>query len=457
MVAYSELAAIRLGYGLSPLTPSPANPAEVLASVALAGPDADAVGMARVRKLQRRSSEFGRQLKTGDARARQEYDKIQRRAADLSRLATQRRIARAVADPAGFGERLVQFWADHFTVSGGNAFLRLMAAAFVDEAIRPHLGGRFEDMMFAVETHPRMLVYLNQDRSIGPNSEMAKRAKAKGQKLGLNENLAREMIELHSLGVGASYTQKDVRQLAELLTGLIYLPREQDVFRAVRAEPGAETVLGKSYGGKGPAKLDDIRAVIRDLARHPDTARHLARKLAVHFVADDPPQALIDRLAGVYLDSKGDLSAVNGALVEAPELDSHFRQKMRQPFEFMVASLRGLGLDGAGVMALEPKTSHNWLVAPLAAMGQDWGKPRGPDGWPEAAVDWATPQGLAARMDWAMRVPGRLRPELPDPRVLLDNALGQTASEALKWAVPKAESTREGVLIVLASADFNRR
>lgn len=123
----------------------------------------------------------------------------------------------------------------------------------------------------------------------------------------------------------------------------------------------------------------------------------------------------------------------------------------------MVASLRGLGLDGAGVMALEPKASHNWLVAPLAAMGQDWGKPRGPDGWPEAAVDWATPQGLAARMDWAMRVPGRLRPELPDPRVLLDNALGQTASEALKWAVPKAESTREGVLIVLASADFNRR
>lgn len=455
-IAYPEMAAIRLGYGLSSQMSPPTGPNEILAAVPRAGSDDESVSMEQLRKMELRTVRLRRRLKQGDKGARKALDKELNRTQRLVNRAVSQRFARAVDDPGGFGERLVQFWADHFTVSGGNSYQRLMAATYVNEAIRPHIGTRFADLMFAAETHPRMLIFLNQNRSVGPNSYLAKTKRAK-QKLGLNENLAREMIELHSLGVGADYTQKDVRQLAELLTGLTYNAGEAGVFRANRAEPGAETILGKSYGGDGPAKLGDIRAVIEDLAQHPVTAQHLARKLARHFVADRPPETLVERLAQAYMDTQGDLGTVNAELVEAPELTSHFRQKIRQPFDYMVASLRSLGVTGDQIMALKPRQLRGWLILPLSRMGQVWGEPPGPDGWPEDGESWVTPQGLAARIDWAMRVPAKLCTELPDPRGLLEAALGDTASEALQWAVPKAESAREGVAIVLASADFNRR
>lgn len=454
MVAYPELASIRLGYGLSPLIPPPPGPPDVMASVARAGADDNAVSMDQVRQLQLKDKALDKRFKAGDAAAEAEIRAARLDVRRRVNVTVQRNIVRALDAPSGFGERLVQFWCDHFTVSGGNPYGRLMAAAMRDEAIRPHVAGNFSDMLFAAATHPRMLLYLNQDRSFGPNSAFAR--KHPQRNLGLNENLAREMIELHSLGVGADYTQADVRQLAELLTGLIYLPGNGNAFLPNRAEPGAETVLGRSYGGKGPAVLDDIRAAIRDLALHPATARHLAHKLAVHFVDDDPPKGLVDRMAAAYADSGGDLPPVYAVLATGPELDSHFRRKLRQPYDFMIAALRGLGISGADIMALRPKLARNLLIEPLTAMGQAWERPRGPDGWPEEAANWATPQGLAARINWAMRVPGKLR-DLPDPRSLLEAALGQTASRELRWAVPKAESDREGVMIVLASADFNRR
>lgn len=456
MLDFPELAAIRLGFGLSARFDPPAGPAEVLASVAAAGPDADAVTAARAGELRVKHAEQIRLTRQGAADAsRDDRNRFRDKAASLGGRAQKSRLARAAGDGAGFGERLVQFWADHFTVQAGNPFDLLMASAFVDDAIRPHLGGRFADMMFAAETHPRMLTYLNQDRSFGPNSQAARNRA--DMELGLNENLAREMIELHSLGVGAEYSQTDVRQLAKLLTGLTYNPKTNQNFRPGMAEPGAETVLGTSYGSDGPASLEDIRAVIADLALHPATAAHLAQKLVVHFVSDDPPQALVDRLAALYRDSGGQLSVLYRELVEAPELETHFRQKLRQPFEFVVATLRGLGLDHAGVMALDDREVQVRLIRPLTAMGQKWGMPRGPDGWPENASAWATPQGLAARIDWSMRHLPRLLGELPDPRAFMEAALGATASEPLRWAVPKAESAREGVAVVLASADFNRR
>lgn len=459
MVAYPELAAIRLGHGLSTQMPPPSGPDEILASVQAAGPDGETITLNQIRKMRSRLAELKRNQKKGgkdDKGASEAVKKERRRANQRAKKEALRRIARAVDDPFGFGERLVQFWADHFTIAGNNIDRRLMAAAYVNEAIRPHISGKFADMLFAAETHPGMLVYLNQDRSVGPNSRLARRKKDE-RTLGLNENLAREMIELHSLGVGANYSQEDVRQLAKLLTGLVYNPRRDKRFQPNRAEPGAETVLGQSYGGNGPAKLRDIRAVIGDLARHPATAQHLARKLVTHFISDEPPQPMVDRLAAVYTDSDGDLSAVNAALVEAPELETHFRSKVRQPFDFIVTSLRGLGITGEQVMALKPGQAYRWLIQPMTSMGQKWGQPDGPNGWPEAAGNWATPQGLAARIDWAMRIPPKLRPDLPDPRQLLQAALGDTASEALQWAVPKAESAQEGIAIVLASADFNRR
>lgn len=451
-----DIAAIRLGYGLSARVPPPQTADAFLRSVALSVPDDHAVGMDHVRAEQTMLSDLNSlRKKDPEAASVKEIRQQQRQMRIQSAEAIRHRFARAAGDPGGFGERLVQFWADHFTVSGGSPYQDLMAAAFVDEAIRPHLQGSFAQLMFAAETHPRMVTYLDQDRSFGPHSWIARRRK--GRDLGLNENLAREMIELHSLGAGAPYTQKDVRQLAKLLTGLSFHLRRDGNFRPVMAEPGAETVLGQRYGGDRPASLDDIREVIVDLAAHPSTSRHLARKLAVHFVADDPPQSLVDRLDATYRETGGDLPSLYAALMDGPELWSHFRQKVRQPFDFLVAALRALGLDQQRVLDLPMRQVNARLIRPLTNMGQEWAMPRGPDGWPEAAESWATPQGIALRIDWAMRQPRVLVPKLPDPRDFLQAALGETASEALKWAVPRAESAREGLMIVLASADFNRR
>ncbi|WP_234464107.1 DUF1800 domain-containing protein [Paracoccus caeni] len=452
MLDYSKLAAIRLGYGLSPVIESPADPQALVATVAEAGPKSGDITMDVARQVQ---------LQVKAIRDENADDRLEQQRAlsreTLTRGARQvkRRLARAVRDPGGFGERLVQFWADHFTVRAGNGIETLTSSAMVTEAIRPHITGKFGDMMFAAETHPAMVLYLDQQRSVGPNSRAAQRAP--NRNLGLNENLAREMIELHSLGVTADYSQEDVRELASLLTGLYYDPASPRIFLPGRAEPGAETVLGVDYGGEEPARLEDIRAVIAHLAAHEATAAHIARKMAVHFIADDPPQPLVDRLTRVFADTEGDLAAMNLTLAEAPELETHLRQKVRQPLDFMVASLRAIGLDGPDVMALTEQEVRGWLMRGLTAMGQPWSQPRGPDGWPEEAQAWATPQGIAARTDWIIRQLPRLRKDMPDPRDLMHAAFGDAASEALQWAVPKAENAREGIAVVLASAEFNRR
>jgi len=455
MTSYAHLAALRLGYGLSPRLTPPPDPAGVAASVAAATtPDPQGVTLDQVRDWQKTAQLLKRDLRQDKPDARK-ADRSHRQALRGAVTAAIRgRFARAVDDPSGFGERLVAFWADHFTVRGGTVYLDLFGVSMVEEAIRPHLSGRFADMMFAAETHPAMLRFLDQARAVGPNSVEARKNPKRAT--GLNENHAREMIELHSLGVGAPYSQRDVEQLAELLTGLTYNPRQPGVFRPSRAEPGAETVLGRDYGGGKPS-LDDIRAVIDALAGHEATARHLARKMAVHFIADDPPAALVDRLTGVFVDSGGDLGAMNLALAEAPELETHFRAKMRQPFEFLAASLRALGLDGARVRAMPGRDLQTVLLQPLAVMGQPWVGPPGPDGWPEEAAAWASPQGLAMRISWAMSHPERLAAPLPDARAFLRSTLADTASGSLEWAVPRAESQAEGIALVLASADFNRR
>ena len=455
MLPYDHLAAFRLGYGLSPHLTLPANPQAVAGSVAAAtSPGPDDVTMDRLRAWQMEGQDLNRNRREEVPNADEAFRTHRQEMNHIFRRAVVERFARAVDDAPGFGERLVWFWADHFTVAGRNHYTNLMTEALVSEAIRPHLTGRFAQMMVAAETHPAMLTYLDQSRSIGPNSIQARRNPDRAG--GLNENLAREMIELHSLGAGAAYEQQDIEELAALLTGLAYYPRQPGVFQRQRAEPGAETVLGTSYGGR-KGTLDDIRAVIDDLAVHPATAAHLARKMAVHFVADDPPQALVDRLTAVFMDTGGDLGAMNLTLAEAPELETHFRAKMRQPFEFLVAGLRSLGLDGAQVRDLRPRIMNTRLLQPMAIMGQPWASPQGPDGWPEEAEVWASPQGLATRINWALAAPVDLVGRLPDARRFLQTCLGDSASETLAWAVPRAESQSDGVALVLASADFNRR
>lgn len=361
-------------------------------------------------------------------------------------------LARAIDAEDGYRERLVRFWSDHFTVRAKRQHERPLPTAFADEAIRPNLTAPFAQLLRAAVLHPAMLFFLDQTTSVGPESPFGQRRGS-----GLNENLARELLELHTLGVNGTYDQADVRQLAKLLTGLGVTNGDGMIFDPRRAQPGAETVLGRVYGSDRPARLEDVLAVLDDLATHPETASHLSRKLAVHFVSDTPTNAMVEDIAAIWVRSGGDLKAVSLALCTHPDAQSEVLAKARQPFDFVVAACRALDIDGAAIKALSARDLRRGFVAPLALMGQRWQEPGGPDGWEEATEHWITPQGLAARIDWAMRMPGRLRRKLPDARDFVDHALVDLAGPELRQLVARAEHNAEGVGLVLASPLFNRR
>lgn len=451
MTASASLVAFRFGYGLPMDADAPRTPEAMLA--ALKAPDEMAASfpippysevhvhvadIARNKQAARTDPALQTRLDAVDAGLK---------AAGLT--AMRATIARAVDARDAFRERLLAFWADHFTVSGGGREDAIGPYSFAEDALRPHLAGRFGDMLGAVVHHPIMLIYLDQTRSTGPNS-----ARGKRQGVGLNENLARELLELHTMGVGAPYTQDDVRQLAELLTGLTYDPRNGFSFNGRMAEPGPETVLGQTYEGKGEAP---IRAFLHDLAIRPETARNVSRKLAVHFVSDTPDEGMIDAMSKAWTTSGGTLEAVYGAMLRHPSAMSGPTVKARQPWDFIVAALRGLGVSGETVMAWETPRLRQTVIVPLRAMGQTWKSPPGPDGWPEEFENWITPQALAERINWAMRWPAVLVDPLPHPRELATRILGDRAAPATLWAADRAENLAEGVGIVLSSPEFNRR
>lgn len=456
---FATLAPVRFGFGLSPRAAGPLTVPEMLAALRSDGAGAQFPGMQtdvalkmRVDFVRLKRAE--RDDEPGAAAALKAHKAALHDAlVDSLQLA----LARAVDDPAGMRERLFAFWRDHFTIQGKRREDYALAASHA-EALRPHLTGSFPAMLRAAVLHPMMLIYLDQTSSFGPGSRAARKKPERG--LGLNENLAREVIELHTLGVGGAYTQDDVRQLAELFTGLRVLGEAGTQFSPDLAEPGAEQVLGRSFGGD-PARLDDIHAVLDALALHPDTARHLARKLAVHFVGPDPAPDLTAAMAEAYLGANGALMPVYQVLLEHPGARGDDLLKVRQPFEFIATSLRALGLSGAEVMGLSGAILRKQGYWPLRSMGQQWLAPRGPDGWPEAAEDWIAPQTLSARINWALKAPAAIAKELsrplPDARDFLPQALGPRVTEALSFAVPRAESRAEGIALVLASPEFNRR
>lgn len=454
-----EMAAIRFGCGLSPSLPAPRSADEMLSR--LAGPDHAArafpmpgyeVALDNRRKV--RAARRAYKAATVDAeRETLKQEMRQARRAAFQDGATwfgQTLLRRALAED-GFRERLAAFWADHFTAAGRSGLMRDAHALYAEEAIRPHVAGRFADMLRAAETHPMMLAYLDQRRSTGPNS---RRAARRGEKTGLNENLAREMLELHTLGVGGPYTQRDVRQLAELLTGLTYTRRGMR-FRPGMAEPGAETVLGRDYGG-GKARLEDIFAALDDLARHRATAAHLSRKLAVHFVSDTPDAGLVADMTARFLETDGNLTELYAAMLAHPAAWMAEGGNVKQPMDFVGSALRALDIGPRHMPLDRLGRMRGLFLGPLELMGQSWGRPGGPDGWPEADGAWITPQRLAARLQWAMTVPFRLRGVLPDPRDFVAVALGGRASDAVRFAASAAETRAEGIGLVLASPDFQR-
>ena len=446
-----ELAASRFGLGL-PLAPgTPVTPAAMLER--LAGPDEMAkvwpiAGMAELAPLYRHYDELKKAARKDPAQL-PAVEAEEANQSDRTQAAARASLARVLDSRDPLRERLAAFWFDHFTVVAASPRDGFRTAAMVEDAIRPHLAGDFTTMLTEVALHPAMLIYLDQAQSIGPGSEQGIR-----QSQGLNENFAREVMELHTLGVGAQYDQDDVRQLAKALTGLTYDNRRGARYDRRRAEPGAEEVLGVTYKGETP---DTVRRVLADLAARPETAAHLSRKLAVHFVSDTPDPALVAAIEAAWSRGGGALMPVYEALLTHPAAADSTLAKARQPWDFMVASLRALGVTGADVMGWSEEQARKIVWTPLAKMGQPWRRPVGPDGWREEFAAWINPQGLAARIEWAMNQPEVLVRPLPDPTALAHAALGGLASEAVLWAAARAEKRSDGVGIVLASAEFNRR
>ncbi len=353
------------------------------------------------------------------------------------------RTRTAIASEQPYVERLVQFWSNHFTVSALKPVVLGVVAPYEIEAIRPHVTGRFVDMLKAVTRHPAMLAYLDNLGSIGPNSRAGRRRDA-----GLNENLAREILELHTLGVDGGYTQDDVRSFAAMLTGWsIGRLRDRDPgtfrFHPAAHEPGDKVLLGVRYPESGEAEAE---AALEALARHPSTARHVATKLVRHFVADEPPAPAVEHVANVFLSSGGDLRRVSEALVELPDAWDRPLPKVRTPNDMVIASLRGLQVP----------VDDEKLVGSLHLLGQVPFRAPSPAGWPDTAEEWLGPDALMKRTDWAVAVGDRVG-RLVDPRELAKQSIGPVATDSTMFLINGAPSAADGVAMTLLSPEFQRR
>lgn len=372
----------------------------------------------------------------------------------------QARTAVALTTPTPFAERLVHFWANHFAISIDKLATITMGGPLEFEAIRPNISGRFADLLLAVTRHPGMLFYLDQAQSIGPNSQLGEAARRRNARQtplrqpGLNENLAREILELHTLGAGR-YTQDDVAGLARALTGWsvggfvrrplgLPAPDGQFSFQPAWHEPGSVSVAGRRYGQRGEAQAV---AILNDLAMHPDTARHLAGKLARHFVADAPPPALVDRMAQAYLASGGQLPALYRALIDAPDAWASPLAKFKTPWDWLISAARALGRE---------TLPGPQLIGTLRELGQPVWRPGSPAGWEDDAARWAAPDALLRRVEVASRMAAPFAASI-DARALAPRILPGTLSPATASAIARAESPAEGLALLLVAPEFMRR
>ncbi len=358
----------------------------------------------------------------------------------------QARLRLAHAPGCGVAERMVAFWSNHFCVSAAQGqHVAMLAGAFEREAIRPHALGRFGAMLKAVEQHPAMLIFLDNQASTGPNSNLGQKTKR-----GLNENLARELLELHTLGVNGGYSQADVTSLARMLTGWRMAGNDGRLgrlglfaFDAVAHEPGAQILLGKTYPDEGRAQAEKA---IDDIWRKPATAMHIATKFASHFIADTPPRALVDALAKSFRDTGGDLKALATTLIASDEAWKAPLTKIRSPYEFYIAASR--------LLNKEPDPPQR-AMGLLNQMGQPLWSPPGPDGFADTNAAWANPNAIKTRFDVATSLARANRTR--DPRDLLEQAFGASASDETRRAIARAESHEQGLALLLMSPEFLRR
>lgn len=376
----------------------------------------------------------------GDAAARQQ---LMRDARQRYLEQSARRFVVQLQSERPLHERLVMFWSNHFCVSVQKPVVAGLANRYEVEAIRPHVSGRFADMLLAVARHPAMLLYLDNAQSVGPDSRAGRR-----RDRGLNENFARELLELHTLGVDGPYGQNDVIALARILTGWSLArgddgPVARHAYRPELHQPGTKTLLGQSFGEAGEAEGEQA---LRLLARHPATARHLCTKLARHFVADQPPPALVERLARTWQDSDGDLARVMAALIGSDEAWAQSLAKLKTPYEFALASLR--------LCQLVPEPMQ--VIQGLEALDARPFNAPSPAGLPDTASDWNAPNAILKRVSWAHRLGQRL-PPAPDPMAIADQALGPLLGDNSRRTIARAASAQDAFALLLASPEFQRR
>jgi uncharacterized protein (DUF1800 family) len=356
------------------------------------------------------------------------------------------RFALGFTTQTPFAERLVWFWSNHFAVSAANPAAITLVGAFEREAIRPNIAGKFEDMLLAATRHPAMQIYLNNAQSIGPNSQ-AGRFSGRG----LNENLGRELMELHTLGVDGGYTQGDVIALAKILTGWS-VDRNGGTagfrYYSARHEPGQIALRGRSYFGGEEAGV----AALKDLAHDPATARHIARKFASHFVADEPPPETVARLEKSFNSTGGDLRALAETAVNDPNAWKMPGTKLRSPVEYTTAAMRLLAWphDGdrdkqvKGVMAAARMMGEFPLAAPS------------PKGWPDDATAWSGPDALLNRIEWAKELGARM-PQKLDAASVAEAGLGPLLSASTRAALKTCPNAGDAVALLVSSPEFQRR
>ncbi|MES2972150.1 MAG: DUF1800 domain-containing protein [Pseudomonadota bacterium] len=363
----------------------------------------------------------------------------QLRQANLKAL--ERRWQHVIATPAPVAERWVQFWSNHFCVAATKGTMLALVWPHENEAIRPNAFGRFSDLARAAVLHPAMLLYLDNAQSIGPDSRAGRR-----REKGLNENLARELLELHTLGVNGGYTQQDVTEAAKLLTGWTVQPQAggRAEFIALLHQPGTKTVMGKTYP-EGPGALDML---LGDLSRHPSCSKFVATKLARHFVTDDPPAALIDAVAARFRASDGDLRAVAATLFgHNLAWKPDHAAKFKRPEECVLSAHRMLKLPVASVAQ---------TLAAIEGMGQATGRAPSPQGWPDRTEDWLSPDAVLKRVQWADRF-AQTHSGAADARALARLTWGADLSSGSQQQIDRAESPAQALALALASPEFQRR
>jgi uncharacterized protein (DUF1800 family) len=359
-----------------------------------------------------------------------------------------------------FAERLVHFWSNHFAISADKGVIFGLAGTLENEAIRPHVGGRFIDLLLAVEQHPAMIAFLDNQYSVGKDSEAARFAArrfggggAPKRQFGINENLAREILELHTLGVNGGYSQADVTSFAQIITGwsigggkgrLAGGSPGRFYFRDTLHEPGAKVFLGKTYREDGQRQGESVLA---DLARNPATAQFIATKLVRHFVADDPPPAAVERVAHAFLKSGGDLPQVYAALIASPESWDADARKFKTPEDFVFSTLRSLNISPG-----QPEE----VLRSFDLLGQRQYTPGSPAGWPDTSKNWDGSDALMHRVLWASRVAAKYDRGM-DPLDIAASSLGGYARPETVTALRRAASSDQALALLLMSPEFQRR